>query len=326
VSGTQVIKFASRSVGLVLVGLALFFIGKTVVQYWDTVRAGPQDLNVRYLLAAALLFLFYSLYQTGLWRWILSGFGARLDYLTASHLFFTNNLLAYIPGKVANVTGMATLAKRKRISPTHVVTTVVLFQLYSLISGTGLIAILSVLLPTELGAVMPVGWLWMIGIASLVGLLLISPHCLRWTFALLRRLSGRNIADVELPFRTTLAHLVAYGIGWLLTGAAMWCLFMGFGPKGQVLSFPAVVVVFLGSYLVGLLAIAIPAGIGISEAGMVYGLGALIGPEQALFGAASFRLVMLAISLISWLVVTWMQRTIRVLEIGPEQRRSRKNT
>lgn len=300
---TRKIRILTQCAGLVLLGLAAFFIGRIVVQHWAELSSGPQYFNGYYFFTGIALLEIYWLYQIALWRWVLSGMGTHVDYLTASTLLFSNNLLAYIPGKVANAIGMVRLAKRNSISTMNTVTTAILFQIYSLISGTGLLGILCISLPKKLSKAVPVEWFFITGTASIIGLLLISPMCLRWSVALLRRISGRNIGEVNLPFSRVLVHVILLGFGWCIVGIAVWFLFSSFCSKEQDLPLTVAMVILIASYLIGLVVLVVPAGIGITEAGMVYGLGMLIEPQQALFGAASFRLATLGTTVASWVAV-----------------------
>ena len=230
--------------------------------------------------------------------------GTKVDFRSASYMFFSNNLLAYIPGKLANAIGMATLARRRNISIPNTITTVILFQIYSLISGTFLISFLSFRLSRDIKSLVPLEGLWIIGLASAIGLLLISPICQSWTINLIRKITGKDIIQTRISLSKSLLHITFYGIGWFISGFSMCFLLRSFGPDDQIIPVTSVLIILLLSYLIGLLAITVPAGIGVLEASLIYGLSTIVPTSQVLFSAGSFRLIALGTTLISWLVVS----------------------
>jgi uncharacterized membrane protein YbhN (UPF0104 family) len=310
VNRSQLIKFASLFISTLLFGAAIFFIIKSVLQHWDVLRSGPQHFNGLLFIFGILLFQLYFLYQIWLWRWIMLGFQMHISYLDVSNMYFSSNLLAYIPGKLASLVGVARIASKKKISGVNTIATLLLLQIYSFISGAALIAIVSLFLATSVDKILPLGWIWLVIFAALFALVLISPFCLSWTFATLRGLFGRDIAYIQLPFRSALAHIFAYSVGWILAGGALWYIMGSFSLTD--LSLGIVVVVLVGSYLVGMLAILIPAGIGITEIGFIFGFDSFLSPEAVIFGAASYRLIIIGINLVSWLVTLGVQAKLEV--------------
>jgi uncharacterized membrane protein YbhN (UPF0104 family) len=290
----------NRIISPILIILAMYFIGSMISDYWDEIIRGPEQVNKFYFTAAVVLFQIYWVYQIFLWRWILTSFGVRVRMVSASRLYFTNNLLAYIPGKIANIIGMAGLAGRMEISKASVISTVILFQIYALISGTALIGMLSYFLSdNEIKLYTPFAWFHLFVWLSVAGLISITPRMLKGTLRVVKKLTKRKMLEVTMPFGLIIQHILAYSMGWLLLGLVVYLLLHSFGVSFQVISMPLIIVIFISSYLVGLLAFIVPAGVGILEAGMIFGLSSYVSIEQAFFSVISFRFIGLLLSIVS---------------------------
>ena len=254
----------------------------------------------------------YYLYQVFLWRWVLSSYGQKVSFFDGCTFYFSNNLLAYIPGKIANVIGIGLLAKKRGYSSQSAVTTVVLFQIYSLISGTMLVAASSFMTPKN--EALPVDWFWLLGILSVLGLVLISPYLQRSTLALIAAVTKKELIMSVPNFRTVMAQVGVYGLGWILQAFALWCIYQALLPEGDWLSFWLLLTVYLSSYTVGLLAVLVPSGLGVLEAGLVLGLGTAIGSGYALWGAAILRLVAVGLTLFSSVIIFLVEKLTKPVD------------
>ncbi|MDT8317450.1 MAG: lysylphosphatidylglycerol synthase domain-containing protein [bacterium] len=298
------LKWLWRIATAAIITAAVFFIGDIIGEQWTIVKKGPETIVWGRLFAGLLIFEMYWVYQVFFMRHVMSNMGSKLSILQAFYMYFSSNLLAYIPGKVANFIGMAALAKRIKISRTHTVTTVMLLQVYSLVSGTFLIAIFRIVSDEKIGLLIPDKWIPILTLIAIAGITSVSPFILGPVFYALRRVTGREIRDINLTFLDHLVHVGRFSLSWLILGTAMWFIVSSFGiyPLGAV-PMMSVTVVIIAGYLMGLLAVIVPAGFGVAELGFVYGFMKLYEPAQAVWGAASFRLTALVTTLISFLFV-----------------------
>lgn len=303
------LKWLSRIAAVAIIIAAIYFIGDLLGEQWVLIKKGPETVVWGRLFAGLLIFELYWVYQVFFMRHVMSNMGSQLSIMQAFYMYFTSNLLAYIPGKVANFIGMAALAKRISVSKTHTVTTVMLLQVYSLVSGTFLIAFLSIAADEKIGMLLPDKWIPLLTVVAIAGIISVSPFVLGPLFHALRRVTGREIREINLTFSDHLLHVGRFSLSWLILGTAMWFIVSSFGPYplGAV-SLMSVTVVIAAGYLMGLLAVIVPAGFGVAELGFVYGFMKLYEPAQAVWGAASFRLTALTTTLISFLVVLCVSR------------------
>ncbi len=303
---------ALKIVSIILIVLAIYFIYDVLIQHWDIARTGPAIVSYHYLISGICIMQLYYLYQVALWRWVLSSYGQKVNFFDGCTFYFSNNLLAYIPGKMANVIGIGLLAKKRGYSSQSAVTTVVLFQIYSLISGTMLVAASSFM--TTKDAALPVDWFWLFGILSLLGLVLISPRLQRRTLVLIAAATKKELITSVPNFRTVIAQVGVYGLGWILQGFALWCIYQALLPEDDWLSFWLLLAVYVSSYIVGLLAVLVPSGLGVLEAGLVLGLGTVIGAGHALWGAAMLRLVAVGLTLCSTVIVFLIEKRTKLVD------------
>jgi uncharacterized membrane protein YbhN (UPF0104 family) len=146
-------------------------------------------------------------------------------------------------------------------------------------------------LPIELGASMVaagafttlfVGWWGVVGLALIFGALLFIDRTLDRRFVVLR-------AGVRASF--------LYGVVWLLVGASFWLTARAFVavPTNDV---PRYFGAFATAWLVGLVAIYAPGGVGVREAVLVGLLRGKIGSADALVVAAASRGVLTSVDLV----------------------------
>lgn len=298
------LKWLSRIATTAIIMAAIFFIWDLVGEQWTLVKKGPEIVVWSRLFSGLLLFEVYWVYQVFFMRHVMSNMGSQLSIMQAFYMYFTSNLLAYIPGKVANFIGMAALARRISVSQTHTVTTVMLLQVYSLVSGTFLIALLRIVSDEEIEGLLPDKWIPLLTLMAIAGITSVAPFIIKPVFHAIRRVTGRELKEINLTFLDHLLHIGRFSLSWLILGSAMWFIVSSFGtyPLGAV-SIMSVTVVIIAGYLMGLLAIVVPAGFGVAELGFIYGFMKLYEPAQAVWGAASFRLTALFTTILSFCIV-----------------------
>lgn len=290
---------AAKIFSLGLLILAFYFILQAVSENWNTIAARPQELSLRYVFCGFVALQIYWCYQISLWRWVMKGYGDPINFGDAGTLYFSNILLAYIPGKIASVTGVAILAERKGVSAQRAVTAALLFQIYSIVSGTLFLSLLSQGVAIAGDVENAIDHFWLLGVFSLVGLIMLSPPLQRNTLSTLSRVFKRDL-EIQIPrYSILLSQAAAYAVGWSLVSSSIWLFFLAIAPRPEDVSFFLVATVFVVSYLMGLVSFFVPAGIGILEAGLLVGLGSALEPGTILWGAAMFRLAIITSSSVS---------------------------
>jgi hypothetical protein len=274
-------------VGLLLLKLALvavvaLFIWRSLARSWDEFRTIEFTFHPKpgwIILSALVTWLTYAV-QIASWRIILAGWGQRIAYLAAARAWCTANLGRYVPGKVWSVAGLIVLAQGAGVAPWAAGGSAVAVQALGV--GTCVILVVAVLGPGT----------YALGLA-LAALAAAATLALLTQDAAVRRvdrLVGPRAELKALPIRTVLAAGSLTLVSWGTYGVAFWCLARGLGI--QSLALPTAAGVFALGYLVGLMAVFIPGGLGVRELAYVGQLAPLVGSGPAIGLSVASRLLL----------------------------------
>lgn len=294
-----------RVLQLLLVVAALVVVGGLLRREWPRLRAIDVEPDPALLAAATAAWLAAFAVLTRAWARSLRWWGHGLRTLDALRIFFLSNLARYIPGAIWQFTSLATLTSGAGVSPVSATAAVLLQQLILL--GTALV--LSVMLaPRFLGAgigdtaaALPPLWRLVAAVAALVAFTAALPRLMPVIRRLLRRVLHRDLLVPRMPpaafagyVAQTAVALVLYGVWFWLFGLAT----LGERAPGPWLATAA----FIAAYLVGILAVFAPGGVGFREGALAIALTPAIGLEHALFLAVGARLWQIVIEVIGALL------------------------
>jgi len=271
--------------GLVAV-LVLAFVARAIAANWANFRAVDIAISPRpaWLALSTLMVVAVSVLQIQSWRQLLAGWGQTLRFATAARIWFLANLGRYVPGKVWSVAGMVVLAREAGVEPWAA--TASAFAVQALGLGTA-VALVGAATPT---AASPVR----LGIAALAAAgtitLLASERAVAW----LGRMAGAATPWRPLPIGAILASALLTFLGWVGYGLAFWLLARGLGLPAT-LSLPVAAGVFAVGYILGLLALFAPGGIGVREGVFIALLTPALGAGGALVLSLASRLQLTAI-------------------------------
>lgn len=295
----KIFKFLS----FIFFGIAIFYIGLQIFENWQNLGEGFPEIKINYFIFYLIFLQIYFLYQANIWKLVLKSLNTKINFNKSLYMYFSNNLLAYTPGKIANALGMASVAKKFKISIPNVITTLILFQIYSLISGTLLISLFSFFGNVQTINNLKLENMWILFIASLTGMILIHPSIQQYTIDFIKKISNKSILNPNNNFRVSLSHILRYAIGWLIYCLSFTFLIKSLIINSDVMIYPTIVVIFIGSYLSGLLTFVVPAGFGIVEAGLMYGFSSLFQIKEIIFVIIIFRLGNIFSNLLSWILL-----------------------
>ncbi len=302
-------KSIANLINLVLVVLVIFFVFRFFKLQWGKISGSSSvSVDIHLLCLGVILFEIYWFYQIFFWRHVMRLMGEQLSFINTGVFLFTNCLLAYIPGKVANVVGMASLANKSSVSKSKTITTVVLFQIYALVSGILVVSILWNFVNHRLRSSIPFYWILLLWLFAIIGVICISPYFIKLTLSILRKVLKKDIADVSLPFKSHLVHLSMFFVAWFIMGFALLSLSNSFGSTLPFYDVFDVVLVFVVSYLMGVIAVTLPSGMGVVELGLLYGFSVLYNPKQAIFVAIAFRLTAIFTVLVSYFIFIGLRK------------------
>ena len=250
---------------IAITAIILWFVGLRLVELWKQFRGTATEVHPRWewiaLSCALVLLAFLVLIET--WRRMVVQWGERLGFGDASAIWFVSALVRYVPMNVVVQLGaFAELARRRQVSPAiaagaAVINTVVNLAtgfVVALLAGWGAMNRLSHGNAT-LGLV--------VAVVLIVGLLTL-PSLMPWLLAVLRRATGRPLAIGSLPRAAVYQSLAGNVVAWALYGLAFEAFVRGVtgDARGTPIDYVAV---WASSYVIGYLALALPAGVGVRE-------------------------------------------------------------
>ena len=265
--------------GVAIVVVAL--VGRTIAANWDSFRAlhFALSLHPAWLALSLASLAVVSILQIESWRRLLAGWGQRLRFAAGARIWFLANLGHYVPGKVWSVAGMVVLAEREGVERWASAASAVAVQAVGIGTAAALVAAAT---PQAYSPVRVAG-------AALLGLGTVA--LLAWKGALARvgRLVGSAGEWRALPAGAVLAGSALTLLSWCVYGFAFWALGRGIGLPPTLPLTDAAGVFALG-YIVGLLALFAPGGIGFREATFLALLTPYLGGGGALALSLASRL------------------------------------
>ncbi len=279
-------RAAQVLLALLVVGLA----ARKLALNWAALRSQTiqWELQPGWLLAAAAItWAAYALLVEA-WRRVVVSMGQRLGYREAARICMVSNLGKYIPGKVWAIAGNALLAQQAGVDATASVAAAMVLQALALASGVTLVGILG---PATLRAYGTgyVAVTVILGALAVLGVLALTSGRL---LGMLRRVLPAAMPTLTpVPLGVMLAAFAANVCAWAAYGLAFVCLARGLTPDAA-LTWSQASTVFTISYLVGLVALFAPGGVGPRESLFVVLLTGPLGPKLAVVLALASRVLL----------------------------------
>lgn len=287
-------KWWVRAGQLVLTVAVTWFIVDRVGLSLDALREVEAEawLPSPVPLAAATLLLLLAYFVSGaIWGVMVRDLGGpTLPFGDSVRMFMIANLGRYLPGKLWQLAGLATLAKGRGVPAATATAAAVLGHGLALVaaSAIGMGAFLS---GPEAYRVW--GTIGAIGIGALVVLLSVPPVFRRiadlW-FRVSRRKAGSDLRSLH-----GLRWLGLYVANWMMYALAFWGLSVSLGLEGGLIP---VASAFAAAYVLGYLMLFAPAGLGPREGFLILFLTPHIGAVSSGLIAVVARLWMTVVELV----------------------------
>ncbi len=289
-SATTTRNLSIAAAGVIL-GAALYGLVRAFTSNWDEVSDALQDANWWLLALAVIVALFAVALVGDRWHATLEALGSPSRRRRSLRWFFTGQIGKYAPGGVWHVVGQGELARRGGI-PRRTAYASVMICTVILVGAAALTVAVGAAIPRQ--AATP--W-WAVGLGAGIVATLFVPPVRR------RMLRVAGIADATALPATTLARLIVGSVpAWLTIGVASALVSEALR---QDLAFGRVMLASIASWLVGIVTLPAPGGIGVREAvfaaGLTGGTGGVSSAAAALV-ALMARLVFVVADVILFLV------------------------
>ncbi len=262
----------------VLVVAVLLAVAVTLWRNWAAVSEQLERLSWGAVLTSFLVGLLPPVFTMLGWRVLLRDLGTDLELPPAASIFLVGQLGKYVPGSVWSVVAQTEMGARLRIPRRRMAVAGVIMLGLSVLGGAvvGLPAVPLLLAGHE--AVSP--W-WVVGAVALA-LVALWPPLLNRAVARGLRLLRREPLEHELSGSAVVRCMGWIVAAWVVSGLAVWVLATTLAPdaaSGSLL-YVSICGLALASVL-GMLAVLLPAGIGLRDAVLGIGLASLMSPAAA---------------------------------------------
>jgi uncharacterized membrane protein YbhN (UPF0104 family) len=267
----------------ILAVVLIVFVGRSVYLNWTELGSLDVTFQIRplWILAAAVTVLLTYGLLIEAWRRIVLGWSQTLNYRPAMRIWCLSNLGRYLPGKVWSIAGLAVLAQRAGVAGWAAAGSAVVMQMMAI--GTGALVV-SVGAP---GVATPLALAGAVCLAGCVVLALTWEPMVDRIVRMVR--PGTELR--ALPIQTALLATAVTLMSWVAYGMSFWMLAKGIFGEVDLSVFQATGV-FAAGYIVGLLALFAPGGVGVRELVFIALLAPVLGSGGALALSVAARLLL----------------------------------
>lgn len=246
---------------------------------WPDVLRALADIRPCQWLLATILFSAGVLITGLVWAVVLGGYGYSLPRGEALRIFFVGQLGKYIPGSVWSFAAQAHIAAERAVPYRTTVAAGLIFVLVNLATALvlGGIALLSGTLRSSIPA--PA-----VAVCVVAALVCLSPAVLGWTASYL---AGSRWQPAD-PWSMTARLCGEMTVTWAAYGAGVAALL----PHRKGAPLLATAGAFALAYVIGVVVVAAPAGLGIREVTMTALLASMVGLAPAAAAALLSRVLL----------------------------------
>lgn len=316
-------KILVNGLSVLLAGLTLFFLGKSVVHHWEKIQNYTFHFSLPLLFAASAAYaVTFFVFSLG-WFTILKHLHHPIPLLESFLYFCITQPAKYIPGKVWIAVTRMRFCKPKNIPNSVTVLSTGIEGVMEIIAGTyvSMMALLNMPIFGKFAFWGPV-------IITTLGVILLIPDVFYFGINLyLKIVKGTLIhAEKRASFLQLLLLQIIYLIGMVGIGVSQFLFLQSFAPVNIS---EAMVLISIGSFsqVVSIIAIFTPGGLGVREGVWYLALKNLTAPHISLIYAFVSRLWMIiveAILLFICLPIAWvrsakqLRNTLHIEENDPQ--------
>ena len=288
-----------NGVGIVAALVAIALCAKALADDWESVRHSIAHANFGWIAVALCCGAAGMTFLGLLWSSCLHVFGDPQRRRHAVAWYFGGELGKYLPGGIWPVLGRGELAQRAGVRRSSAYATTLLSYAVMCIAA----AIVCVSLAPFAAGQRGLGWGWAALVVIPLGIAAVHPAILGRVLTLGERLTRGRVA-LEPPPWPAMIGLIARAVPtWLLVGVASVAVTEALGYDQH----PArIACAAVAAWILGFLAVPVPAGAGLRELVFVAFSGLAGGPATAV--ATIARLLLIIVDAIGGLLGLWFAR------------------
>lgn len=281
--------------------LVLAFVVYYLINNRETLQASLVHLSWTTLLLALSVIIVAKLLLTTNMLFALQKAGYTTSFRYCFNTYNLTQLAKYIPGSIWQFVGRVALLREKGVSATQIRDSMLAEHLWVLASAL-LIGLLGVFLAGHFALILHLDRYF----TQLAGALIASSAII--AVGLLFLPLGRRLLRWALRLRPGIKEATNLFFMWIFLGLAFWFVLHDF--QQQAVSLFYIIGLYALAYLVGFLVPFAPAGLGVREAILVFGLSSFVGVEVAILLAGINRLLyfvveaLLGVAAFLWLEIS----------------------
>ncbi|MDQ6657063.1 MAG: flippase-like domain-containing protein [Actinomycetota bacterium] len=266
--------------GFVVAIVAVFFCVRVLVQQWPTIRDSLRHANIGLLAAGLLLAALGVSLLAVLWWRCLVVFGTRRGLFRVMGWYFGGELGKYLPGGIWPVVGRSELARRGGVPRSTAYATTLMSLALMCVGGSVACGLMVPFFAFGDGRLGPE--LLLIALVP-TGIVVVHPAIFGRLLAVVARVSKGRIT-LEAPSWRGMLGLICVGVPpWFAVGGASVAITSALGYEQQPVRLACAAVV---AWIIGFLALPVPAGAGIREVLFVLASGLVSGPAAGVAAIA----------------------------------------
>lgn len=254
----KIIKLIAK---LAVITVIFYFLGRTVLSNWDSVKSYEWTFDPALMILSCLLYFTAYAALPWIWRKLMHYMSYDLSYGDAWEIFYIGNLGRYVPGKLWTIAGMAYMGKKAGIPATVAGTSAVFAQAYSMLSSFVFFVLFLIFNDTQYSTKKLVLLLPFFFIAAIV---FIFPGNLERTLNAVLKRFGRNPVRLGITTLEAVKITACYVVSGVIYGLAFWIFILSIAGTGHVGAIFSISASNL-AYWVGYLAFFVPGGLGVRE-------------------------------------------------------------
>ncbi|MBA2417184.1 MAG: flippase-like domain-containing protein [Geodermatophilaceae bacterium] len=291
-----------RGLGIAVAVLAVGLCLKTLVDQWSSIGPALRQTRAEWMVLAGLCSAVGMVGLAVLWWRCLRLYGTRTRLSDTTAWYFAGELGKYLPGGVWSVLGRGELAQRGGVGRGHAYSTTLVSYASMCIAAAIVCGGLAPLAARDGG----LEWGWAALALVPLGCLAVHPSVVGPVLSAVARLTRGRLVLAVRPWGSMLGLVLWSAPTWILIGAASCAVTaaLGYDQQPARVAFAAV-----AAWILGFLAVPVPAGAGVRELVFVVLSGLAAGPATAV--AALARLLLVAVDALGGLVGLWWARSAR---------------
>jgi len=296
-----------------LVGVIFYFLFRSLFTNWSEIHRLHIRLNWFFALGSLLAVMAAWAMSAWCWGRVLNAFNCPISYSNVFIIYFKSNLGKYLPGKIWQIVGSTYYATTRGVPEGIALSTSLIGQAYSVLSGLSLFAVTMIAgLPGQEAIIGPYLKWSVVPVLLLLLIVAVKPDLGQPLMNRIMKTFKRPQADIHLPIRRALELFAIYLICWFIFGLGLW-LFAKALTDTPISLYIGLTAANAIAVAVGFVALFAPGGLGVREGVMALFLSTIPGFPVPLPSAVAigYRIIITIAEVIAfgltW-VVQWMQK------------------